>query len=254
MLVELQLADMASVHAGRIGKVFCSAKPRPWREASSLIIAAPSKTSNSGVVSDYSLLHLKRTSRSSFPNAYVYPGGALDNADRNPKWLLQFSKYCENFILCVINDFFLKSIAKHQSDLFPSDTTSLKNGVVPNEIAFRICAIRETFEESGLLFLTSDPKSKEHGLPGIRCECVASLLSNQQVEVWRNKVRENADQFFNLCLFLNMVPDIWSLREWSQWLTPAVSGLMKTPKRLVHNCYVYLCLLFVRMKQVQRKI
>ena len=37
---------------------------------------------------------------------------------------------------------------------------------------------------------------------------------------WRHRVHENPSEFLTLCQHLNTAPDIWSLHEWSDWLTP----------------------------------
>lgn len=197
---------------------------RPWREAASLIIAAPAaestKTKN-GSVLDYSVLYLKRASKSSFmPNVFVYPGGTVDKADQNPRWLDVFSNIDNNFQESVINNFFLKTVETFHSDIFLADRVSLEKGLIPNEISFRICAIREAFEESGLLLLTDDLGSRHRNPTALNCKSVSYLLPHSKVEEWRGKVHGNAEEFLNLCLHLKMVPDIWSLKEWSQWLTP----------------------------------
>lgn len=41
---------------------------------------------------------------------------------------------------------------------------------------------------------------------------------------WREKVRNDPNAFLELCLKLNQCPDIWSLYEWSNWLTPISVG------------------------------
>ena len=33
-------------------------------------------------------------------------------------------------------------------------------------------------------------------------------------------MHENPSEFLTLCQHLNTAPDIWSLHEWSDWLTP----------------------------------
>ena len=63
-------------------------------------------------------------------------------------------------------------------------------------MAFRINAIRETFEETGIL-LTVDP------------------LDQKQLDPeWRDRVHNNPSEFISLCKHLNVCPDIWSLNEW----------------------------------------
>ena len=63
-------------------------------------------------------------------------------------------------------------------------------------MAFRINAIRETFEETGIL-LTVDP------------------LNQKQLDPeWRDRVHKNPSEFISLCKHLDTAPDIWNLHEW----------------------------------------
>jgi len=76
------------------------------------------------------------------------------------------------------------------------------------DLAFRICAIRETFEEIGILLVRDAHGSKRHP------------LSAEEVSTWRRFVHKNGENFRRLCQEIQMVPDVWSLYEWSNWLTP----------------------------------
>jgi hypothetical protein len=60
-----------------------------WSEASSLILVSRNnKTVNNDNGYDYKLLMAKRSSKSSFmSNAYIFPGGKLDNDDFSNNWL-----------------------------------------------------------------------------------------------------------------------------------------------------------------------
>ena len=60
---------------------------------------------------------------------------------------------------------------------------------IPSEVAFRICAIRETFEESGILLLKN--LSSKH----------QSRLSFDEVQIWRKKVYADASNFLNMCRY-----------------------------------------------------
>lgn len=73
---------------------------------------------------------------------------------------------------------------------------------IPRSVAFRINAIRETFEETGLLLATQSSQP--------------IAIDNE----WRNRVHDNPSEFLQLCLQLNLCPNIWALHEWSDWLTP----------------------------------
>lgn len=92
---------------------------------------------------------------------------------------------------------------------------SSKNDILDREISLRIAAIRETFEEMGILIC----KTRDQFLQNNK------LLTNSfnQVDVskWQSIVHDNPSKFIELCREYNVAPDLWSLHEWSAWLTPA---------------------------------
>lgn len=68
----------------------------------------------------------------------------------------------------------------------------------------KICAIREAFEESGLLL--SDPP--------------AHTIKELDVELWRHKVHDDATQFKVMCDQYNIKPAVDTLVPFSNWITP----------------------------------
>ena len=89
---------------------------------------------------------------------------------------------------------------KHSFAKFGRDFTSLVNiqgprppvlkkstTDIPSEVAFRICAIRETFEESGILLLKSLADEQQ------------SHLNTEDIQSWRKKVYADASKFFTMC-------------------------------------------------------
>ena len=48
--------------------------------------------------------------------------------------------------------------------------------------------------------------------------------SKVDFSAWREKVRNDADAFIDLCAETGLCPDLWSLYEWSDWLTPISVG------------------------------
>ncbi|XP_071745491.1 acyl-coenzyme A diphosphatase NUDT19 [Lepeophtheirus salmonis] len=73
------------------------------------------------------------------------------------------------------------------------------------DIGFRLTALRETFEETGVLLFKS-----LHSQP----------LDVSSFTDWRIKIKENPGLFMKMCHEMEIAPDIWSLYEWSSWLTP----------------------------------
>jgi nucleoside diphosphate-linked moiety X motif protein 19 len=89
---------------------------------------------------------------------------------------------------------------------------------LPTDVAYRITAIRETFEETGVLLLTH-PDRDVSGHP-------LSDMDDMQLDlsVWREKVRKDGSAFIDLCVETGLCPDLWLLKEWSNWLTPISVG------------------------------
>ena len=76
------------------------------------------------------------------PDAYVFPGGAIDAADANGAWMEHFTKKE------------IKQLTPTSPKLErPPLYVTPDNEEVPRDLSLRIGAIRETFEESGILIL-----------------------------------------------------------------------------------------------------
>ena len=73
---------------------------------------------------------------------------------------------------------------------------------VKGEIAFRICAIRETFEEAGVLLARdwSDASRVVEFLPGTFSPSVKELPEAVREE-WRERIHENAEEFLTMCRY-----------------------------------------------------
>ncbi|KAI8833790.1 hypothetical protein BJ741DRAFT_611024 [Chytriomyces cf. hyalinus JEL632] len=150
------------------------------RPASSLILckplAAPASRTAKG---QFKVLMVKRSARGSFKSLHVYPGGAVDNADGDTS----------------------ANAYKLESDpwqLDPHTQTHL--------LPFRIAAIRETFEESGVLV-------------GATAEHQTRLADSR---AWRNKVLNDAAQFAEMARSIRWNPPLNRLVHWSHWITPVV--------------------------------
>lgn len=173
---------------------------------------------------DYRLMMVKRSGLSSFlASAYVFPGGRVEIADFSPRWWELFAKFnLTKQDLAVFS----------QSISGPRPPIVLESKIVqeaaqlnrpedflPADIGLRISALRETFEETGVLLLTR---------PGDEADSYQPLSDRDNVNVdlsaWRDKVRKDASSFLDLCLETNLCPNLWSLYEWWNWLTPTSVG------------------------------
>lgn len=52
----------------------------------------------------------------------------------------------------------------------------------------------------------------------------AVQLSSVELTEWQLRVRNSSSSFYDLCDSMRMVPNIWALYEWSDWLTPVSVG------------------------------
>ena len=167
-----------------------------WRDASSLILIFRNSLRLSATTSpyDYSILMLKRSSKSKFmPNAYVFPGGVTDKYDMNRDWL-ELIKGCESPVRSIEN-MILKNVPR---PLLLQEEGESEGNTLPKDIAFRIGAIRETFEEAGILLQKSVGQSSFNPSHDVLME-------------WREKVCQDPTEFYNMCRQFRICPDVWSL-------------------------------------------
>ncbi|XP_039514605.1 nucleoside diphosphate-linked moiety X motif 19-like [Pimephales promelas] len=234
-----------------------------WREAATVILAAGlrhTSTADSlkaglGKVTDiahksafdYQVLLLKRSGCSGFMlNAYVFPGGLVESSDFSSEWQEIFKAFTEapNYGIGVV-----KQPPASRPPIFATDRSQL-GSPIPGDVAFRIWAVRETFEESGVLLAV--PKHEESGI------CVhtddnsdsqptltrlTGLWSKDVLSKWRSQVIDNPANFFKICRELLGVavsaPNIWALHEWGNWLTPI--GVYGKQRR--YDTALYICCL-----------
>ncbi|XP_076323349.1 acyl-coenzyme A diphosphatase NUDT19-like isoform X4 [Tachypleus tridentatus] len=226
--------DARAFHSCAVNEVAA----QPWQEASSLIIASkttPQQLVGNGIGSsitamktiseqeercDYHILMVKRSSLSSFmANAFVFPGGLVEEADFSSAWWNVFEKAGAS------KDSLLQKFCNVKgprpfmlrNPLLLSSLSVSRDQCIPADLAFRIAAIRETFEETGVLigrYNMDDTKP------------TATSFTKDKVEIaqWKQKLKKNPFSFIDLCLECKICPDLWSLYEWSSWLTPTFFG------------------------------
>ncbi|KAG8562739.1 hypothetical protein GDO81_015793 [Engystomops pustulosus] len=202
-----------------------------WREAATLILTAGcqhvssvSKTiilgSSKGhpkkTTFDYEVLFLQRSEKSGFmPSAFVFPGGLVEPSDFSNDWVKVFARHAQkpNFGLGIV-----KQPCDTRPPMFITDRRKF-GSLVPGEVAFRICAIRETFEESGILLVVPENSNIEDNQKFMG----AYDQDYEAVAKWREEVQNDPMRFIEMCKELRCVPNIWALHEWGNWLTPVFS-------------------------------
>lgn len=112
----------------------------------------------------------------------------------------------------------LELVSSQQKICRPDLLTQGRN--FTRDISLRLTALRETFEEVGVLLCRSIASIKDidAGQPA------NVLLQPFDRELWQQRVHNDAQQFLELCRHLVVVPDIWALSEWSVWRTPATAS------------------------------
>uniref|UniRef100_A0AAZ3RSS0 Acyl-coenzyme A diphosphatase NUDT19 n=1 Tax=Oncorhynchus tshawytscha TaxID=74940 RepID=A0AAZ3RSS0_ONCTS len=221
---------------------------RHWKEAATVILAAGTRhklpvDSLTRSVFDYEVLLLKRSGTSGFmPNAYVFPGGLLDPSDFSSEWfdLFQSFRRSPNFGLG-----FVKQAPETRPPIFATDRKKL-GSLVPGDVAFRICAVRETFEESGVLLVVSKEEestlfnsieNNRYSQPELTR--ITDLCDKSELAKWRVLVNEKPSNFIRMCRELECLPNIWALHEWGNWLTP--TGVYGKQRR--YDTAFYMCCL-----------
>lgn len=178
---------------------------------------------------DYKILMLKRSAQSHFmPSKLVFPGGVVQDADRSGDWSALFEKVMGRPLLDMV----------HQPSFYFSNAL-LDSWALPPAVAYRISAIRETFEESGLLLATNRNHLLSSDEPFIVSSSAGEL---QKAADQRQKVDQKPEYFLQMCKDLDVVPNIWALHDWRNWLTPAFHKVLEPPdKPKRFNTMFYMC-------------
>jgi len=124
-------------------------------------------------------------------NSCVFPGGELKSADYCPSWLSVFSDYRQPF----------SSILSLRDSGLPIFKTVPQGSPLAGEVALRICAIREFFEETSILLARrrSEVKSVIDTFPGSFPPSIVRLAPHV-LEKWRPRVHRDASQFPKMCM------------------------------------------------------
>lgn len=226
-----------------------------WKEAATVILAAGTKHkraiearwretsgSRSAALSsqqqqhgfDYEVLLLERSSTSGFmPSAHVFPGGIVEPVDFSAEWLDVFKAFVHlpNFGLGVV-----EQPVETRPPMFAADRVKF-GSPVPGDLGLRICAIRETFEESGVLLVIPGDQAKRS--IESRLTTLSDRWDGRLISTWRSRVTENSSDFIRMCKELECLPNVWALHEWGNWLTPV--GI--NPRQRRYDTAFYMCCL-----------
>ena len=130
---------------------------------------------------------LRRSPESEFvPGQFVFPGGAVDPEDRNDAGLAE---------VCIGHD-----------DISASNSLSLERG----GLAYWVAAVRECFEEAGVLLARRDGAT----IPFTDPDVIARF------ETHRQRVYDGEIRLAQLCKDEGLLLDFADLRYVSHWITP----------------------------------
>lgn len=137
------------------------------------------------------------------PNSICFPGGGMDKTDEVKEWMHHFDHH---------------KIPSEQLKSKPGSKRPFiydqRDGLLNREISLRLTAIRETFEELGVV-LCRDPNSAS-------TSPFSSYLHTKDcdIPVWQQKIHDHEESLMAFCEKFKVVPDIMNVYEWSCWLTP----------------------------------
>ncbi|BGP43070.1 hypothetical protein JCM10449v2_007085 [Rhodotorula kratochvilovae] len=109
------------------------------------------------------------------------------------------------------------------SSFFPPSEASPTSGPNAAQLqSLKLCAVRETFEESGLLLL--EPPSGSAAETVDSAQYAWNNLAASEKTRWREEVHKDGRRFIDLLKLLGngARPALSSLTHWSQWITPIV--------------------------------
>ncbi|KAF5872099.1 putative nudix domain-containing protein [Botrytis fragariae] len=163
-------------------------------------IAVPQPSSSILLISPQNqilLLHRIRTS-SSFPSAHVFPGGNLDPYHESP---------------------------------IPSPSSPSRH--VDSEI-YRLGAIRECFEESGILLALPSPSASPQNPEEKTTKKESLHIDEKEISRARKEIHSRKVKFSTWLAQQGGIPDIESLHPFTRWITPS-----NLPKRFTTQMYIY---------------
>ncbi|KAH8412292.1 hypothetical protein KR009_001024, partial [Drosophila setifemur] len=172
----------------------------------------------------FQLLMLKRSDATAMVvNQVVFPGGHLDTeADESVAWLQYFEEFGvpEEALrhLVLIRDDRPAILAPQGTGCY--DRFFKSSRIWAREITLRLTALRECFEEVGVLLCRSR-SDLDFG-------AVACVQDVPDLKAWQRRVHDTPSEFLTLCRELQVVPDLWALHEWTAWATPAFMGRHET--------------------------
>jgi 8-oxo-dGTP pyrophosphatase MutT (NUDIX family) len=85
------------------------------------------------------------------------------------------------------------------------------------ERSLRACAVREVFEETGVLLATQPFTTMGERLSS---QSPDTISASDAMEKWRKASQQKSDEFNSMLALADAAPDFDALHPWDWWLTP----------------------------------
>ena len=133
------------------------------------------------------VLMVKRSKRPPFGNLYVFPGGKIDESDKD----LNITNFCNG-----LND----------------EQASIKLGVNEGGLSYWVACVRECFEEVGILLAIKN-NGEELDLNG---------EDKHKFDNYRRMLLENKISLLEICKKENLSLNLNNIEPFSHWITPEI--------------------------------
>ena len=133
------------------------------------------------------VLMVKRSKRPPFGNLYVFPGGKIDESDKD----LNITNFCNG-----LND----------------EQASIKLGVDEGGLSYWVACVRECFEEVGILLAIKN-NGEELDLNG---------ADKHKFDNYRRMLLENKISLLEICKKENLSLNLNNIEPFSHWITPEI--------------------------------
>ena len=133
------------------------------------------------------VLMVKRSKRPPFGNLYVFPGGKIDESDKD----LAVTNFCNG-----LND----------------EQASIKLGIDEGGLSYWVACVRECFEEVGILLAIKN-NGEELDLNG---------ADKHKFDNYRRMLLENKISLFEICKKENLSLNLNNIEPFSHWITPEI--------------------------------
>ena len=133
------------------------------------------------------VLMVKRSKRPPFGNLYVFPGGKIDESDKD----LNITDFCNG-----LND----------------EQASIKLGVNEGGLSYWVACVRECFEEVGILLAIKN-NGEELDLNG---------ADKHKFDNYRRMLLENKISLLEICKKENLSLNLNNIEPFSHWITPEI--------------------------------